>query len=83
MKAITIIIITIIILVASCKSQTKEDKMKHEEDRLCGLAYLYISECAYEYKKVRVSPLPFCNTTYAQNIIDSSCEDILKGLVDL
>jgi hypothetical protein len=79
MKAITIII-TIIILVASCNSQTKEDKMKHEEERLCELAYLYISECAYEYKKVRVSPLSFCNSSYAQNIIDTSCEDLLKGL---
>lgn len=82
MKKVTIII-TIIILVASCKSQTKEDKMKYEEDRLCDLAYLYISECAYEYKKVRVSPLRFCNSSYAQNVISSSCEDILKGLIDL
>jgi hypothetical protein len=82
MKA-TKIIITLIILMASCKFQTKKEKLKQEEERFCELAYLYISECAYEYKKIRVSPLKSCNTTQAQNILSSSCEDLLKGLSHL
>ena len=80
MKVLPIIII---ILFSGCKFETKKEKQVQEEKRLCDLAYLYISECAYEYKKIRVSPLKSCNTTQAQNILSSSCEDLLKGLSHL
>lgn len=75
-----ILITTMLILLSSCKLETKEQKLKRVERESCELAYRYLSECAYEYKKVRVAPLRYCSKEYADRIIKSSCEELLQGL---
>ena len=63
-----------------CKVETKEQKDKREEKETCELAYRYLSECAYELKKVRVTPLRYCNKEYAERVLSHSCSVLVDGV---
>ena len=78
MKAI--LIITTILILNGCKVETKEQKAKRVEKESCELAYRYLSECAYEHRKVRLAPLSFCDKSYADKVLSYPCEVLIKGL---
>jgi hypothetical protein len=77
MKVLPIIII---ILFSGCKFETKKEKQVQEEKRLCDLAYLYISECAYEYRKVTVAPFEACTENYARRMLGYPCDVLVESL---
>ena len=77
MKVLPIIII---ILFSGCKFETKKEKQEQEEKRLCDLAYLYISECAYEYRKVTVAPFEACTENYARRMLSYPCDVLVESL---
>ena len=76
---ITPTIITIILLM-SCNFETKEQREKRKEEEVCSLAYKYISECAYEIKRVRVAPLQSCTKKYAEKVLMHSCKELVSTL---
>ena len=75
-----LIIITLSFIMTGCKVETKEQKEKRLEKEACDLAYLYLSECAYAHKNVRLAPLSFCDKRYADKVLSYSCEDLVKGM---
>jgi outer membrane lipopolysaccharide assembly protein LptE/RlpB len=76
----TLTIITMTLMLTGCKFETKEQKQKRIEKETCELAYRYLSECAYELKKVRVAPLKFCNRAYADRLLSYPCSVLVDGL---
>ena len=74
------IIIFITFLMVDCKLQTKKEKQEQEEKRLCDLAYLYVSECAYEYRKVTVAPFEACTENYARRMLSYPCDVLVESL---
>ncbi len=74
----TFIIITI--LFSGCKFETKEEKSERTRKEACELAHRYISECAYEFKKVRVAPFVSCSKEYADRIMSYPCEVLVENL---
>lgn len=76
----TLTIITMTLMLTGCKFETKEQKLKRVEKETCELAYRYLSECAYELKKVRVAPLKFCNKEYADRLLSQPCSVLVDGL---
>lgn len=72
--------IIITILFSSCKVETKEEKLERMRKDSCELAHRYVSECAYERKKVRVAPFAICSQSYADRILAMSCEDLVQNL---
>lgn len=76
----TVFIITMLLLLSGCKFETKEQKTKRLEKEACELAFSYLSECAYELKKVRLAPLKFCDKKYADKILSYSCDVLVDGL---
>lgn len=75
-----VFIITMILILNGCKVETKEQKAKRLEKEACELAFRYISECAYEYRKVRLAPLAFCDKKYADKILSYPCDVLVDGL---
>ena len=73
-------LIIITLLFSGCKFETKEQKIKRMEKDSCDLAYRYISECAYEHKRTRVSPLLNCTLKEAEQILSMSCASLIKKL---
>ena len=76
----TLTIITLTLMLTGCKFETKEKKLKRIEKETCELAYQYLSECAYELKKVRVEPLKYCNKEYAERLLSHPCSVLVNGL---
>ena len=74
----TLLIITI--LLSGCKFETKEERLERIRKDTCDLAHRYISECAYEFKKVRVAPFVSCSKEYADRILALSCESLVENL---
>ena len=77
-----IFIITMILILNGCKVETKEQKAKRLEAEACELAFRYLSECAYEHKGVRLTPLSFCDKRYAEKILSYPCDVLVDGLRD-
>ena len=76
----SVLITTTLILLCSCKLETREEKAKRIEQDSCSLAHRYISECAYEYKRVKVVPFKSCTKEYADRILEKSCKSLLERL---
>ena len=72
--------IIITILFSGCKFETKEEKLERTRKESCELAHRYISECAYERKKVRVAPFVSCSQTYADRILSYPCDVLVESL---
>lgn len=73
-------LIVITLLFSGCKFETKEQKLERMRKDSCDLAYHYVSECAYEHKGTRVTPLINCTQEEADKILTLSCEEVLRGL---
>lgn len=72
--------IIITILFSGCKVETKEEKLERIRKDSCDLAHRYISECAYEFKKVRVAPFVSCSKSYADRILSYPCDVLVENL---
>ena len=73
-------LIIITILLSGCKFETKEEKLERIRKDSCDLAHRYISECAYESKKVRVAPFASCSQSYADRILSMPCNVLVENL---
>ena len=71
-----ILTITMVLLLNSCKIETKEQKYKRQEKEACELAYRYASECAYERTNIGVKPFEDCTKEFAEKILSHSCEEL-------
>lgn len=73
-------LIIITILLSGCKFETKEEKLERIRKDSCDLAHRYISECAYEHKKVRIEPFASCTKLYADRILSHPCDVLVESL---
>ena len=76
MKVIFTIII--LLLLNSCKIETKEQKYKRLEKETCELAWRYASECSYELTKTRVAPFEGCTKRFAEKVLSYSCDQLFN-----
>jgi hypothetical protein len=74
------VLLIITILFSGCKFETKEEKLERIRKDSCDLAHRYISECAYERKKVRVAPFVSCSQSYADRILSYPCDVLVENL---
>jgi hypothetical protein len=74
------VLLIITILFSGCKVETKEEKLERIRKDSCDLAHRYISECAYERKKVRVAPFVSCSQSYADRILSYPCDVLVESL---
>ena len=65
-------------LILGCKSETKEQKEKREQEEFCDLAHKYVSECFFELKGVRVAPFSHCSKIFAERILTRSCDKLVR-----
>ena len=72
--------IIITILFSGCRFETKEAKLERKRKESCDLAHRYISECAYEQKKVRIAPFVNCYKEYADRILSYPCDVLVENL---
>ena len=74
------VLLIITILFSGCKFEPKEEKLERTRKQSCELAHRYISECAYERKKVKIAPFVSCSKEYADRILSYSCDVLVESL---
>ena len=73
-------LIIITILFSGCKFETKEEKLERIRKDSCDLAHRYLNECAYERKGVRIAPFVSCSQSYAEKILEMSCDVLVEHI---